>query len=73
MAFASLVTSGAVPVESLVVEDEKAISCFVLFSLPLGVACSALTLKRRRENLDTMQQNMLQDGLTNLNSEEIII
>lgn len=71
MAFASLVTSGAVPVESLVVEDEKAISCFVF--PPLGVACSALTLKRRRENLDTMQQNMLQDGLTNLNSEEIII
>lgn len=45
--------------------------CFVF--PPLGVTCSALTLKRRRENLDTMQQNMLQDGLTNLNSEEIII
>lgn len=56
--------------ESRVVEDEKAISCF--FS-PMGVACSALTLKRRRENLATMKQSMLQDGLTNLNLEEIII
>lgn len=45
MAFASLITSGAVPDESLVVEDGKAISCFV----PPPTGCGLFSTDSKEE------------------------